>query len=105
MATTSLLVQLNLGTAIPVAAPITTRLVTLTDGAGAVQTASLVGSETPPWSVTFASVDSGAGTVTVQDQDAGGNAVGAAVSTSFAAAGGGTGGTSQPTASVTITRA
>lgn len=103
----NLLVQINLGTAIPVSSPITKRLVTVTDGANNQQTATLDGSESPAWSTTFTSVDDGAGTVSVQDQDAGGNAVGSAVSASYDAAGGtGTGGnTSQPTSSVSVTRA
>jgi hypothetical protein len=99
---TNLLVQLMLGAAVPVQSPITKRLVTLTDGANAVQTATLDGSESPPWSVLFSSVDDGAGSVSAQDQDAGGNAVGASVSVSYPAVTQPV--TSQPTASINVTR-
>jgi hypothetical protein len=67
-------------------APFASTLVTLTDSAGAVQTATLVGTETPPWTAVFANVAAVAGatgTVTAQDTDTAGAAIGALVSQSF----------------------
>jgi hypothetical protein len=101
----NILVQINLGTT-PSPTAIAKRLITVTDGANAVQTQTVTGSETPPWSTTFTSVDDGAGSGTVQDQDAGGNSVGSVVSFSYDAAQGGGGGTNTfPTQSVTVTPA
>lgn len=100
----NILVQLNLGSPVTLPAAIATRLVTVTDSAGASQNASLTGAESPAWSTTFSSLADGAVTGTVQDQDASGNAVGSPVSFNFAGSGGGTV-TGQPTASVTVTAA
>lgn len=61
-------------------------VVTLTDSAGAVQTATLVGTETPPWTAVFqnvAAVAGATGTVTAQDTDSAGAAIGALVSQVF----------------------
>jgi hypothetical protein len=61
-------------------------LVTLTDSAGTVQTATLVGTEVPPWTAVFsnvAAIAGATGTVTAQDQDTAGAAIGALVSTTF----------------------
>src|ERR1700743_337565 len=62
-------------------------LVTLTDSAGAVQTATLNGTETPtPWAAVFqnvAAVAGAQGTVTAQDQDTAGAAIGAVVTQPF----------------------
>ena len=98
----NILVQLNLGSPVTLPAAIATRLVTVTDSAGASQNASLTGAESPAWSTQFQNVADGALTGTVQDQDASGNAVGSAVTFSFAGSGGGTI-TGQPTSSVTVT--
>jgi hypothetical protein len=103
----NILVQLNLGTT-PSPTAIAKRLITVTDGAGQVQTATLDGSESPAWSTTLNGVDDGAGSGTVQDQDAGGNSVGSPVSFSYdAASGTGGGGTTNtfPTQSVTVSPA
>ena len=62
-------------------------LVTLTDSAGAVQTATLNGTETPtPWVAVFqnvAAVAGAQGTETAQDQDTAGAAIGAVVTQTF----------------------
>lgn len=61
-------------------------VVTLTDSAGAVQTATLTGAETPPWTAVFpnvAAVAGATGTVTAQDTDTAGAAIGAVVSQTF----------------------
>lgn len=61
-------------------------LLTLTDSAGTVQTATVDGSESPPWTAEFDNVaaEAGAsGSVVAQDQDAAGVAIGAAVTQSF----------------------
>lgn len=57
--------------------------VALTDAAGAVQTASLTGAETPPWTVVFNNVATGAGTVVATDVDSAGATIGTPVSQSF----------------------
>ena len=61
-------------------------VITLTDSAGAVQTATVTGVESPPWTAVFpnvAAVAGSTGTVTAQDKDSAGAAIGAAVSQSF----------------------
>lgn len=61
-------------------------LITITDSAGVVQTASVTGVESPPWTAVFQNIaaDAGAtGTVTAQDVDANGAAIGALVSQTF----------------------
>ena len=61
-------------------------VITLTDSAGAVQTVTVTGVETPPWVAVFqnvAAVAGASGTVSVQDTDTAGAAIGAAVSTTF----------------------
>jgi hypothetical protein len=68
------------------AAAYTSTLVTLTDSAGAVQTASLTGTETPPYVAVFqnvAAVVGATGTVTAQALDSTGANLGSAVSTTF----------------------
>jgi hypothetical protein len=60
--------------------------ITLTDSAGAVQTATVNGSESPPWTAVFsnvAAVAGATGTVSAQDVDAAGANMGAAVSATF----------------------
>jgi len=67
-------------------APYASTLITLTDSAGAVQTASLTGTETPPWVAVFANVAAVAGatgTVTAQAVDTAGANIGAAISQTF----------------------
>lgn len=57
-------------------------LVTLTDSAGTKQTATVNGTETPPWVAEFdnvANTAGGSGSVTAQDQDASGVAIGSPV--------------------------
>jgi hypothetical protein len=77
----------NLSAPLPAAnAAFASTLITLTDSAGAVQTASVNGSESPPWSATFqnvAAVAGASGTVTAQDLDTAGAAIGAAVTQTF----------------------
>lgn len=68
------------------AAAYASTLVTLTDSAGLVQTASLTGAETPPYTAVFqnvAAVAGASGTVTAQAIDANGANLGDAISTSF----------------------
>jgi hypothetical protein len=60
--------------------------VTLTDSAGVVQTADLVGTESPPWVAVFpnvAAVSGATGKVSAQDLDVAGQPMGAAVTTTF----------------------
>lgn len=57
--------------------------VVLTDSAGAVQKATLTGVETPPWSIQFANVASGAGSVTATDVDTAGATIGTPVTVAF----------------------
>jgi hypothetical protein len=61
-------------------------VITLTDSAGAVQTQTVTGVETPPWTAVFlnvAAVAGASGTVTAQDTDTAGASIGAQVSTTF----------------------
>lgn len=60
--------------------------VVVTDSAGAAQSATLEGTETPPWSATFTSLADGAGSVVATDLDSAGNAIGSPVSQSFSPA-------------------
>ena len=60
--------------------------ITLTDSAGAAQTADVNGSESPPWTAVFqniAAVAGATGTVSAQDFDAAGTAMGSAVTGTF----------------------
>lgn len=67
--------------------PYASTLVTLTDSAGAVQTASVNGTETPPWTIEFDDIAAtGTGTVVAQLQDAKGVAILAPVSVPLPAA-------------------
>jgi hypothetical protein len=58
----------------------------VTDAAGATQSTTLNGTETPPWSATFTSVDDGAGIVLATDLDTTGATIGSPVSQTFPAA-------------------
>lgn len=77
----------KVATPLPAAnAPFASTLITLTDSAGVVQTATVTGVETPPWTAVFnnvAAVAGATGTVTAQDQDTAGAAIGAVVSAQF----------------------
>ncbi len=67
-------------------APFAGTLITLTDSNGVIQTATVTGVETPPWTAVFpnvAAVAGATGTVTAQDQDTAGAAIGAMVSQTF----------------------
>ena len=67
-------------------APFAGTLITLTDSNGVVQTATVTGVETPPWSAVFpnvAAVAGATGTVTAQDLDTAGAPIGAVVSQTF----------------------
>lgn len=67
-------------------APFAGTLVTLTDSAGVVQTVTVTGTETPPWTAIFnnvAAVAGAQGTVTAQDMDTAGAPIGAVVSQTF----------------------
>ena len=55
----------------------------VTDSAGATQSLSLNGSESPPWSVTVSGLADGAGTVVATDVDTTGATIGTPVSQSF----------------------
>lgn len=81
--------------ALPVGSTYANTTVTLTDGAGAIQTASVNGSETPAWTVEFDDVDltTAAGSVSVQAEDSTGAGIGAPLSQSIAMVGTGGGGT------------
>lgn len=57
--------------------------IVLTDSAGAVQKASVNGSETPAWTVVFTSVAAGVGAIVATAIDANGAAIGAAITQSF----------------------
>jgi hypothetical protein len=87
MSTATVTVSVNAAALLPATnAPFASTLVTLTDSAGAVQTASLVGTETPPWTAVFANVAAVAGatgTVTAQAIDTAGANIGSAISTTF----------------------
>jgi hypothetical protein len=95
-------------TAVPPAGsnPYANTLITLTDAANGVQTATVDGTETPPWTAEFDDIDAtagGIGTVVAQDQDAGGVAIGASVSQTFTEIGGGTTGATFPaTTAITV---
>ena len=81
-------------------------LVTLTDSAGTVQTATLLGTETPPWTAVFpnvAAVAGSTGTVTAQDVDINKLAIGAVVSVTFTEIG--TPPTFPATTAITVTMA
>lgn len=68
--------------------PYATTLVTLTDSAGAVQTADVNGTETPAWTVEFDDITAtGTGTVAAQLQTAAGTPILASVSVPLPAAG------------------
>jgi hypothetical protein len=57
--------------------------VVLTDSANSVQNATLTGIETPPWSVQFANVAAGAGSVVATDVDTAGATLGTPVTVQF----------------------
>lgn len=59
--------------------------VDVTDAAGTVQSVTLTGAESPPWSATFTSVDDGAGSVLATDLDTTGATIGTPVQASFPA--------------------
>ena len=59
----------------------------LTDSAGAAQTASVNGSESPPWTAVFTGVAAGAGTVVVTDLDVNAATLGTPISQAFTEAG------------------
>lgn len=90
MSTATVTVAVDPSAALPAAnASYAKTTVTLTDSAGAVQTAELTGAESPPWVAVFsnvAAVAGGTGTVTAQAVDSAGANIGAAVSTTFAEA-------------------
>jgi hypothetical protein len=68
--------------------PYASTLVTLTDSAGAVQTASVNGTETPAWTVEFDDITAtGTGTIVAQLQTAAGAAILAPVPVPLPAAG------------------
>jgi len=56
---------------------------TLTDGAGTVQSASVNGTESPPWTAVFGNVAAGNGAVVAQAVDSAGAAIGASISQGF----------------------
>lgn len=60
--------------------------VDVTDAAGATQSTTLNGTESPPWSATFTSLADGAGSVVATDLDSTGAAIGSPVTQSFPAA-------------------
>jgi hypothetical protein len=67
-------------------APFAGTLITLTDSSGTVQTATVTGVETPAWTAVFqnvAAVAGATGTVTAQDMDTAGAAIGSVVSVQF----------------------
>jgi hypothetical protein len=79
-------------------------VITVTDGAGAVQTANVDGTtESPPWTAVFNNVANGNCTASAQDTDVNGLAIGPAVSTTFTMGGGTTGSTYPATAGITVT--
>lgn len=55
----------------------------VTDAAGAKQSFTLNGSETPPWTIVVAGLADGASNYSAQDVDSTGAAIGAAVTTTF----------------------
>lgn len=86
MSTVTVTLTKNLGAALPAGnAPFASTLITLTDSTGAAQQASVTGVETPPWTAEFDNVAAGpgSGTVTAQDLDTAGAAIGAVVSQTF----------------------
>ncbi len=59
--------------------------VDVTDAAGATQSTTLNGTESPPWSATFTSLADGAGSVVATDLDNTGAAIGSPVTQTFPA--------------------
>jgi hypothetical protein len=57
--------------------------IVVTDSAGAVQTDTLNGTESPPWSATVTGLANGAGSVTATDLDSTGAAIGSPITQSF----------------------
>lgn len=57
--------------------------ITTTDSAGAIQTASVTGLETPLWSASFSNIAVGTGFVALQDIDTTGASIGSAVQVPF----------------------
>jgi hypothetical protein len=77
-------------------------VITVTDGAAVVQTATVDGTtESPPWVAIFNNVAAGASTASAQDTAVDGTAIGAAVVASFTETGG-TGGTFPQTTAVNV---
>lgn len=97
----------DLTVALPAGAnPYANTLITLTDSAGDVQTATVDGTETPPWTAEFddiAAVAGASGTVVAQDQDAGGVAIGAPITQGFTEIGGVTPATYPATTGISVT--
>lgn len=86
----------------PGAAPYANTVITLTDSTGAVQTATVTGTELPAWTAEFDSVAAGGGSVAAQDNDTAGAGIGAPVIQTFTD--GGTGGSTFPkTTGITVT--
>jgi hypothetical protein len=82
-------------------------VVAVTDSAGAVQSQTLTGVETPaPWAATFPNLAAGAGSVTATDTDSTGSVIGAsAVTQTFNTGGTGGGGTFPATTGIVVTAA
>jgi hypothetical protein len=77
----------------------------VTDSAGVVQTAHLVGTETPPYSAPFTIANEGAGSVTATAIDSSGKAIAPVITQTFNTTGTGTGGTFFTPSAITVTAA
>ena len=79
--------------------------IVVTDGAGATQSASVTGTEIPPWSAPFNNIAAGSGSVTATDLDVNGATLGSQTQAFQTAPGGGTGTTFPQTSSIVVTAA
>jgi hypothetical protein len=82
--------------------PVATKTVVVTDSAGASQSVTLNGSESPVGFIPSATVASGAGNIVVTDLDASGNPVGSPITSPYTTTGT-VAGTQFPTIGVTVT--
>ena len=83
--TATILVQINKVNAnLPLAnAAFAGTKITVTDSAGAAQTATVVGTETPPWSASFSDVAVGVVAIVATDLDAKGETIGTPITQNF----------------------
>jgi hypothetical protein len=83
MANGTILLSKTTGTTASAAVTFASTKVVITDSAGAAQSFSLTGVESPPWTVAVTNLAAGAGTIVATDTDTTGAAIGSPVTQPF----------------------